>query len=118
MKRKIILLSLILLLVTAPAWAEFVNGGFETGDFTGWTKDGGRFTGSYSYTGDPGKSAIVTPGLDPIAGIPMVYSGNYSARINNSDPNFHFSTITQAVVWNDPSIYFAWAAVIPNHGLG
>jgi hypothetical protein len=116
MKRKVILLSLILLLVTSPAWAAFVNGGFEDGTFNGWTKDGGRFTGSYSYTGDPGKSAIVSPGADPIAGIPMVYSGNYSARINNSDPNFHFSTITQAVVWNDPSIYFAWAAVLQEPG--
>jgi hypothetical protein len=125
MKRKILLLSLMVLLVTSPAWAGFINGGFEDGTFNGWTKDGGWFgldsngnytPGIYTYKGDQGKSAIVSPGLDPIAGIPMVYSGNYSARINNSDPNFHFSTITQAVVWNDPNIYFAWAAVLQEPG--
>jgi hypothetical protein len=119
MKRKILLLSLMLLLVSSAAYAGFVNGDFELGNFNGWTKDGGRFTGSYSYTGDPGKSAIVSPGWDPIAGgnnLPMVYSGNYSARVNNSDDNFHFSTVTQSVVWNDPSIFFAWAAVLQEPG--
>lgn len=124
MKRKILLLSLILLLVTSPAWAGFVNGGFESADFSGWIKNGGSFDGVYHYTGDPAKSTIVTStsGSDPIVGINMVYSGNYSARINDGDSyytgwgDYHFSTITQSVVWNDPNIYFAWAAVLEEPG--
>jgi hypothetical protein len=116
MKRKIILLSLMLLLITCPALADFVNGGFEDGTFNGWTKDGGRFTGTYNFTGDPGKSAIVGVGTDPIAGIPTVSNGQHAARINNSDNGFHFSTITQSVVWNDPKIFFAWAAVLEEPG--
>lgn len=101
--------------------ASFVNGGFESGDFTGWTKDGGYFYGgtSYTYVGDLGKSAIVTSGLDPrtLNNLNMVYSGTYSARVNNYDYNYHFSTITQTVNnWTDNNIYFAWAAVLEEPG--
>ncbi|MDA8086292.1 MAG: PEP-CTERM sorting domain-containing protein [Nitrospiraceae bacterium] len=127
--RKTVLLVLSSILVVAfasSAWAQFINGGFETGDFTGWTKNGGYWyggIGTYNYTGDPGKSAIVTPGLDPIVGhINQVYSGNYAARVNDGDSyytgwgGYHFSTISQSVVWTEPNIYFAWAAVLEEPG--
>lgn len=110
----------------SSAWAQFVNGDFEQGTFNGWTKDGGYWhggIGSYSYSGDPGNSAIVTPGLDPIVGgINQVFGGNYSARVNNGDSyytgwgGYHFSTIKQSVTWSDPSIYFAWSAVLEEPG--
>jgi hypothetical protein len=116
--KKVLLVSAIMLLATVPAWAGFVNGGFEDGTFNGWTKGGGSYHGTYSYSGDPGKSAIVGPGLDPYTdnNLNRVFSGDYSARVNNFDSGYHFSTIEQTVTWTDPSIYFAWASVIQNPG--
>jgi hypothetical protein len=107
-----------LCLGSGSAFAAFNNGDFETGDFTGWTKDGGL---TYSgFSGDQGKSAVVTQGLDFYTNnnLNMVFSGKYSARVNNFDSGFHFSTISQTVTnWQDNSIYFAWAAVLqdPQH---
>lgn len=118
MVRKITLFTLLAVLVATSAWATgFVNGGFESGDFTGWTKDGGYFygSGSYNYTGDRGKSAIVTPGTDPITkgALQKVANGNYAARVNNEDWGYHFSTLSQTVNgYTDTNIYFAWAAVL------
>ena len=98
--------------------ASFVNGGFEDGTFNGWTKDGGTYqSGTYYPSADPGKSAIVGTGVDPISGLNTVYNGSYSARVNNFDNYYHYSTITQTVTnWTDPSIYFAYAAVIEDPG--
>lgn len=118
------LVTLVFILFSSPAWGAFVNGGFESGDFSGWSKNGGSYSSGYygpiyTYTGDPGKSAIVAPGLDPYTNnnLNMVYSGNYSARVNNYDWNYHFSTISQTVSnWQDDSIYFAWAAVLQDPG--
>jgi hypothetical protein len=112
---RVLVLVLMAVLLASPAFAAFNNGDFETGDFTGWTKNGGYWSGgAHSYSGDPGKSAIVAPGLDYLTNnnLNMVYSGKYSARVNNFDWDYHFSTISQTVTWNDPSIYFAWAAVL------
>jgi len=119
--KKLVLAIALLLLVNTAAWAAtFVNGGFEDGDWTGWTKNGGSYYSSgYTWTGDPGKSAIVTPGTDPYTAnnLNRVYNGSYSARVNNYDGGFHFSTISQTVTnWTDPKIYFAWAAVLQNPG--
>ncbi|MBU1344094.1 MAG: PEP-CTERM sorting domain-containing protein [Proteobacteria bacterium] len=119
MKKILFLLVALAMLSTTSAFAGFVNGGFEDGNFNGWTQGGGRYTGSYSYTGDPGKSAVVGPGLDPYTAnnLNMVYGGKYSARINNYDSGYHFSTITQTVTnWQDNDIYFAWASVLQNPG--
>ncbi|MCG2711914.1 MAG: PEP-CTERM sorting domain-containing protein [Candidatus Omnitrophica bacterium] len=121
--KKLYLVLLVCILsfgLSTPAFAQFINGGFEDGNFTGWTQNGGRYNwgGTYSYSGDPGRSAIVGAGTDPYTGgnLSTVYSGNYSARINNYDNRYHFSTITQDTVWNDSNIYFAWAAVIQDPG--
>lgn len=110
-----------LCLCSGPVLADsFVNGGFESGDFTGWTLDGGKYQyGSYSNNGDPGKSAVVSPGLDPKTNnnLNMVYGGSYSARVNNSDNGYHYSTISQTVTnWTDNEIYFAYAAVLQDPG--
>jgi hypothetical protein len=119
--------GMMAILVSSAGAAVFVNGGFEDGTFNGWTKNGGYWyggIGNYNYSGDPGRSAIVGVGNDPVVtngggALSMVHSGNYSARVNNYDPEYHFSTITQTVYgWSDPHIYFAWAAVLqePEHG--
>ena len=117
---KKVLFTTALLLVASPVLAaSFVNGGFEDGTFNGWTKDGGKYNwgGTYTNSGDPGKSAIVATGVDPVSGLNTVYSGDYSARVNNYDNWYHYSTITQTVTnWTDPNIYFAYAAVLEDPG--
>jgi len=116
--KKVLLASALLLVASPVLAASFVNGGFEDGTFYGWTNDGGTYqSGIYYNTGDPGKSAIVATGVDPISGLNTVYSGSKSARVNNYDWNYHYSTITQTVTnWTDPNIYFAYAAVIEDPG--
>lgn len=113
----------MVLIFVSSAWAaSFINGGFEDGTFNGWTQNGGSYNwgGTYTYAGDPGKSAIVGQGLDYYSGgnLNTVYNGSYAARINNYDNGWHFSTISQTVTdWTDDHIYFEWAAVLqnPNH---
>jgi hypothetical protein len=110
---------------------SFVNGGFETGDFTGWVQGGGYWYGSavsptdylpggsqYDMSGN--RSAIVGVGNDSITGLPMVYNGNYAARINDYTNNYHVSVASQTVTnYTDPHIYFEWAAVLEeSHGVG
>ncbi len=136
MIRKVTLVTLLALLVATSAWAGFINGGFESGDFTGWTQGAGPATfsawggyppdasrylpGAVSYNISYNKSGIVTPGLDPLTGnqLNMVYAGNYAARVNDSSPNYHLSVISQRVNnWTDNHIFFAWAAVLQaSHG--
>ena len=70
-----VLLSLVL---TGSAFAGFVNGGFETGDFSGWTQGAGFWFGGMNnldpanylpggqfYDMSANASAVVGPGLDP-----------------------------------------------------
>src|SRR4051812_6772968 len=78
----------------------FVNGGFETGDLTGWTQGGGFRGGvnnaglSPSYftsgpgTNDGGRGQIMNVGdVDPHVGALMgslVFNGNHSYRVEDT----------------------------------
>ena len=121
------------LAIGVPAFAgTFVNGGFEDGNFNGWTQGAGYWNGYWPINpGDflPGgiyynigynASAIVTPGPDPIVGnlLNQVYNGSYAARANDWNMNNSVSVISQTVTnYTDPFIYFAWAAVLESsHG--
>jgi hypothetical protein len=128
------LLALVLMLSAASFGASFTNGNFETGDWTGWSTGGGYWYGGWPINANnylPGganynvsvfnaKSAVVSPGNDPMVGslLNTVYSGSYSARVNNFDSGRHLSVISQTVTnYTDPNIYFAWAAVLEeSHG--
>jgi hypothetical protein len=140
--KKLLLIAAALVAFAGTAQAStFVNGGFETGDWTGWTTGSGLWKGSppmpvspsYYLPGGAGydggvvfnqKSAIVTPGNDPIVGslLPTVYNSSatnqHAARVNNWDNMYHVSAISQTVTnYTDPHIYFAWAAVLQDsHG--
>jgi len=118
--KKVALVAALLALAASPAFADsFLNGGFESGTFADWTKGGGYYSGSYTSYGDPGLSAIVTPGYDPYTGgaLSMVYGGSYAARVNDQYGGSDYSTLSQTVAnYTDPSIYFAWAAVIEDPG--
>jgi hypothetical protein len=100
----------------------FTNIGFESGDFTGWDHETHTWQNTTPGSFTPEKSGIVGQGSDPIAGaaISMVYSGNSSARVNNSDGSYHISTISQTTTvpnMTNPTLEFYWAAVLedPSH---
>lgn len=119
--------------VTVPAFAAaapppgtVVNPGFESGDFSGWTTEGGLWTdGSWPvnetlYKGKPATLAsIMTAGaLDPITGVPAVFAGNFSARLNDSAPDYDITALRQSITgYNANKLYYAWNAVLePSHG--
>lgn len=128
--RVLVLMVLGLLVGAGAAGAALVNGGFESGDFSGWGTTSAVFSatcppnGNYIGYGDRGFSAVVTPGTDPIVGhINQVYNGNYAVRLNKGfsyygqSPNSYASFIypvgggDNLFEWNAPRLYFAWAAV-------
>jgi hypothetical protein len=121
------------LAIASPAFAgSFVNGGFESGDFTGWTQGAGYWYGGWpldpssylpggsNYNIGGNASAVVGPGFDPIVGslLNTVYNGVYAARVNDWYNNYSVSVISQTVTnYSNPYIYFAWAAVLESsHG--
>lgn len=99
----------------------FQNAGFETGDFSSWYSERHLWGETPGQVVPSDKSAIVSAGMDPLgAPFNMVYVGNYSARVNNSDPSYHISSVSQsATVPNaaNPQAKFYWAAVLedPQH---
>lgn len=108
MKR--LLLLLLALPVIMMAGNIFVNGGFENGDFSGWTQGAGYWNGSalnpahylpggIYYDAGYWQGAITSPGADPIAGagLNQVYAGNYSARINNGYNDNSVGVVQQTV---------------------
>jgi len=128
----------ISMMVSGPAFsAAFVNGGFETGDLSGWTQGGGCWGGNNcgnnvyvpytggalptapQYAGGTPVNTIMGAGTDPITGQSTVYNGNYSVRVNNSINNYSVSTISQSVLnYTSNDIYFQWNAVLESsHGL-
>jgi hypothetical protein len=130
---KAVLILLCSLTLALPASAgSFVNGGFENGDFTGWTQGAGYWNGYWPinptdflpggtyYNMGYNASAVVTPGPDPVVGnlLNQVYNGYYAARVNDWWNNNSVSVISQSVTnYTDPFIYFAWAAVLESsHG--
>ncbi|MDO9220279.1 MAG: PEP-CTERM sorting domain-containing protein [Thiobacillus sp.] len=123
MKKKPLALA-ITLMVSGPAFsAAFVNGGFEDGNTSNWSVGTVSRTGNLStlvpssyLNGATGRSAIVTPGLDPIIGASManrVYSGNYAYRVEDTTSGGYLSVISQTVTnYTESNIFFAWMAVL------
>jgi hypothetical protein len=103
--RKIIVALFLVALMASPAFADIVNGGFESGTFTGWSTSG--------------TTAVVGVGTDPRANNMStvgVIGSTFSAKVGDetaygfSGPaNSSISQTFMAGVYND--LYFAWAAV-------
>ena len=101
-------LSTALLALSLPASAIFTNGGFETGDFTGWTSGSGLNNGlqglqpytsaSISYIpGGTFRGAVVSAGPDLYgAPITLPYAGTRTARVNNSATGGYLNFISQS----------------------
>lgn len=129
----------VLLAVSWPAMAIFTNGGFESGDFTGWTQANGTnngltlpqpFTGASINIGAGGlfRGAVVTTGATELVGAPITlpFAGTFTARVNNDATGGIANSIAQQDVITaadrDPSdnrlhVRFAYAVVLedPNH---
>lgn len=125
--RKILVVALMSIGAASGAHAAgFTNGGFETGDASGWTNGGGSWSGSpaapvnpATYNGGSGPYAVLNGGTDPITGANVTYNGNYSLRLNDNINNRSVSTMRQTVSnYTDTDIYFQWNAVLEDsHGL-
>lgn len=124
-------------LFVAPAFANpigFVNGGFEDGNFNGWTVSnsayrGGIFNASltpawvFANQGTAMHSAIIDSSyVDPNVSAALlgttVYSGKYAARIEDTTYGGYASAISQTVTnYTEANIFFAWKAVLEGaHG--
>ena len=97
-----------------------LGSGFESGDWGDWAHETHTW-GNTTPNSAPDKSAIVARGNDPVfPSLSTVYKGDYAARINNSDPSYHISTMSRNyVVPTDGAsgLIFHWAAVLedPSH---
>jgi hypothetical protein len=69
--------------LAATAQAGFVNGGFESGDFTGWTVQTGSYSGgNLSFGGGNGTASIIGAVSDPFSPFDHPFNGNYMALLN------------------------------------
>jgi len=132
--RRVLLVLMACLLTSLPALSNtFINGNFQTGDFTGWTQGGGYWYGGWplnpssylpggsNYYISGNRSAVVTDYLDPYTDYNLhsvLYPNTYAARVNDSVNDYTVSVISQKVTnYTDPYVYFAWAAVLEgSHG--
>lgn len=123
--RKIIVALFLVALMASPAFALFTNGGFEDGNFNGWTMDYGiRTYGSKTITwGKPNNnlSAIMQASSPNQSGQTYdvnPWEGTYFARINNVDGNYHATkisqtgTISQQDIDNGAKLYVDWGAML------
>jgi hypothetical protein len=127
MKKSLLAVALLSVgLVGSAQAASFLNGGFESNDYSGWTRTSGFVNGN---TGNPDGSIAINPadyatnnnwqgaitsaGNDSITGLSMVKYGDHAVRVNNSVNNNSVNIISQSVSnYDGTSINFAWAAVL------
>lgn len=115
--RKILFSLLAACLIPASgSWALFTNGGFETGDTTGWTVTG------YADYGGPQASVIDSTGNMSYQATDInPYNGNYMVRIGDVDGWWYnrewtqisqSDTIQQSDIDNGATLYVNWGAVL------
>jgi hypothetical protein len=107
-----IALGLCALTVSGNAWANIINGGFETGDLTGWTTSG--------------QTSVTNAGTDVRTNnnLSMVYAGSHSAKVGDETAwgysGSEYSSISQSWTRDNTfdALYVYWAAValVPTNG--
>jgi hypothetical protein len=106
------------LLITNPAHALFTNGGFESGDFTGWTITSGQFDLSSGIVAAPTPQVIDknSTWLDGQTKDINPYYGNNMARINDLWGNYHYTTLSQTATIGaqdlTEKLYVGWGALL------
>lgn len=134
-KKTKIALCLALLAAGAANAGSFNNGGFESGDLTGWTTGAGYWNtanmadltpanylpGGAYYQPSYGVFAVTNAGsVDAITGLSTVRYGDHAVKVNDASPGRGVSLIQQKVTnYSGNSINFSWAAVLESsHGPG
>lgn len=120
------------LIMTQPAHALFTNGGFETGDYSGWTVTYGRLDTAGATPANPNWTSVRSD--QPAASILTAstvnpgqildvnpYNGTYMAMINNITGNYHATKLFQSDVLStadlNETVYVNWGTMLvdPNH---
>lgn len=111
--------------LAATAKAGFVNGGFETGDFTGWTVEYGtvgnnNWTPGLGPANDIHQAVVSGNNIDPyVNAFDTPFNGNYMARLNRNEATYEKSRIRQTAVMGagETDLYVNWGAVLqdPSH---
>lgn len=128
MKKSILAVALLSAgLVGSAQAASFLNGGFESNSYAGWTQTSGFVSGNTgtstgdlaldpaSYTTNTNwQGAITSAGFDAIdASLATVRYGDHSVRVNDRFNNNSVNVISQTVSnYDGTSINFSWAAVL------
>jgi len=132
------LVAFVVLLASSPAWAIFNNGGFESGNFTGWTQTSGVNNGLSGSPPFTSASLTITPGgtfrgfvrgvfQDPRAPqLSLPRAGAFTAQVNHETQAGGFmssiaqqDTITNAdrdAGDNQLHVRFSYAAVLLDSG--
>lgn len=114
-KKISLLIALVIMVSVNPAYALFTNGGFETGDTTGWT-----------VAGDHSVIASFTPQFNNttgwVSGIP--YYGSYSLLLGSGDVGFvnndgahassasQIGSVTQTDIDDGLHLFLKWGAIL------
>jgi hypothetical protein len=92
-----------------PAHALFVNGGFENGDFSGWSLSGSGASLSTVMSASTPVLTGQTVDIDP-------YNGNYMARLQDLGGNYHTTTLSQydtiSAADLTETLYVRWGALL------
>lgn len=132
---KLAAISILAMVAGSASASSFNNGGFESGNTTGWTTGGGYRGGILnsaispemmlpggSLNSDSGTrgEVIDTSYIDPVIGAALgstVYAGKYAYRAEDTTYGGYGTAISQKVTnYTDQTIYFAWKAVLENGG--
>jgi len=130
----------LLLLASPLARAGFVNGGFENGDFSGWTLEYG-YNGGVSDFADPNASISFSSTLPPwhpapqvvdkagytdpyVSNISNAFVGDKMALINDINGNNHVTRLSQTGVIDaadlagalSATVYINWVSVMEDPG--
>lgn len=99
-----------------------LNPSFETASFSpGWQHETHTWLSPTPGSFQPPKSTIVSGGPDPIdPSLLTANVGRFAARVNDSDPNYHISSVQQSAIVPNverPEVRLYWAAVLedPQH---
>lgn len=133
MKKTILAVALASMgMIGSAQAASFLNGGFESNDYSGWdrysgTNSSNTGTGTGEVAINPAnypnnnnwQGTVTSAGLDPITGLSMVKYGNHAVRVNDRFQNYSVNILSQSVSnYDGTSINFAWAAVLESsHGI-